>query len=81
MEKTHEFKVVKEKDMPEMFFSRALKNVGKKGLAAMIFVHGGGGIGGFGLNNQDSLNIATADNDLVVVSMNYRLAPEYKMPS
>ena len=64
-----------------MYFNRALKNVGKKGLAAMIYVHGGGGNSGTGLDNQDSLNNATADNELVVVSMNYRLTPQYKMPS
>ena len=41
--KTHEFKAIGEKDMPRIYVTRALQNVGKKGLPVTIFVHGGGG--------------------------------------
>lgn len=36
-------KVVKEKGVPTMYFTRSLQNVNKKGLPAILFIHGGGG--------------------------------------
>ena len=44
-----EIDTLKVKDVPFMYIYRARRNIGKKGLAAMIVVHGGGGFGGNGL--------------------------------
>lgn len=64
-----------------MFFNRARKNTGKKGLAAMVYVHGGGGFSGNGLSSGLVMSRLAAEKDLVVVSMDYALAPFAKMPS
>lgn len=64
--------------MPTMYFTRSLQNVGKKGLPAMIFVQGGGGNMGNGLADFNTKYAnATRDNELVAVSMNYKLTPKY----
>lgn len=67
--------------MPDIYVSRALKNVGKTGLSAMIVVHGGGGIENNGLTDHYILNNLTMGNELVIIRMSYGLAPKYKMPA
>ena len=61
--------------MPTMYLTRSLQNVNKKGLPVMIFVHGGGGNQGTGLADHEYMLSSTRDNELVAVSMNYKLAP------
>ena len=68
-------KVVKEEGVPTMYFTRSLQNVGKKGLPVMIFIHGGGGNQGSGLTDFDKMSTSSRDNEMVSVSMNYKLAP------
>ena len=75
--KTHQVKVVKQKGVPAMYFMRSLQNVGKKGLPVILFIHGGGGNLGCGLDNFDKMSSSSRDNELVAVSMNYKLAPQY----
>lgn len=81
LEKTHKVEAIKENGMPDIYVYRTLKNVGKMGLAAMVVVHGGGGVTGNGLSNHYVLNNLTMDNDLVVIRLSYALAPKYKMPA
>jgi len=54
--------------------------VGKKSKAALIYVHGGGGVIGIGVQPAGLLDSIATGNDIVVFSMNYRVAPIYKMP-
>lgn len=61
--------------MPEIYVRRALQNVGKKGLAVTIFVHGGGGTSGSGLRDFDTITNITRDSEMVAVSVSYALAP------
>jgi len=44
-----EINTLKVKDVPFMYIYRARRNIGKKGLGAIILVHGGGGFAGNGL--------------------------------
>ena len=67
--------------MPLMFINRARTNIGKKGLAAIIYVHGGGGNSGDALADMPLMSTLSTANDLVVISMNYALAPLAKMPA
>ena len=61
--------------MPRIYVTRALQNVGKKGLAVTIFVHGGGGSANSGLADFDKISNITRDTEMVAVSVNYALAP------
>ena len=64
-----------------MYVTRARQNVGKKGLAAIVLVHSGGGFTGSGLEDIQYLSNLTRDNELVLVSMNYALAPLARFPA
>lgn len=77
---THQLYAIRKKGMPKMYVTRALQNVGKKGLPVMIDIHGGGGTKGTAFSNFYKDSNATWDNELVVVSVEYALAPEHKMP-
>jgi len=81
LEKTHEIETIQEKDMPVMYVTRARQNVGKTGLAAIVYVHPGGGFTGSGLEEIPAMSNLTRDNELVIVSMNYALAPLARIPT
>ena len=63
-----------------MYVTRARQNVGKTGLAAIVYVHPGGGFTGSGLEEIPAMSNLTRDNELVIVSMNYALAPLARIP-
>lgn len=61
--------------MPRIYVTRALQNVGKKGLPVTIFVHGGGGNMNSGLADFNKITNITRDSEMVAVSVTYALAP------
>ena len=74
---------IKREDGSELkvFIIKSKANQSKKGLSGFIFAHGGGALIGHAVIDNGILCKLAIENNIVIVNVEYRLAPEHKSPA